>query len=232
MKVKQLITSILIVSMPMVSYAAVPAVKTDQEKLSYSLGVMLGERLASDFETIDLDTLLRGIGDAVTNKTPALSRDDMVKTIQDAQKKQAERIQVKMKQEAKENLTIGNSFLNKNKKKSDIISTNSGLQYKIIRKGSGNKLADINSNVTVHYEGKKLDGEMFDSSYERNSPATFKANQVIKGWTEALKLMHEGAEWQLFIPPELAYGPGGIPGKIGPNEVLVFKVELLKVGNS
>lgn len=126
------------------------------------------------------------------------------------------------------NLQQGESFLKVNSEKPDVVSLPSGLQYKILNIGSG-KTPNANNRVTVHYSGNLLDGTVFDSSYKRNSPATFPVNGVIAGWVEALQLMSEGAKWELYIPSKLAYGSRGAGGLIGPNATLIFTVELIKV---
>ena len=126
------------------------------------------------------------------------------------------------------NEKAGKAFLEKNYKAEGVKQTASGLQYKVIREGSGRRPGPT-SRVTVNYEGRHLNGKVFDSSYKRNKPITFGLNRVIKGWTEGLQLMQEGAKYQLFIPPELGYGHRGAGVAIGPNETLIFDVELLKV---
>ncbi|HJN66538.1 MAG TPA: FKBP-type peptidyl-prolyl cis-trans isomerase, partial [Pirellulales bacterium] len=122
-------------------------------------------------------------------------------------------------------------FFDQNKNKDGISSTDSGLQYRIIKSGEGPK-PTASDSVTVHYRGTLTDGTVFDSSYERGEPVTFKVDRVIAGWTEALQLMHEGDKWELYIPSTLAYGSHGAGGRIGPNETLVFEVELIKVGSA
>ncbi|HFD88217.1 MAG TPA: FKBP-type peptidyl-prolyl cis-trans isomerase [Gammaproteobacteria bacterium] len=126
------------------------------------------------------------------------------------------------------NASAGKAFMEKNLKADGVKKTASGLQYKIIKEGSGKKPGPT-SEVTVNYEGRHLNGEVFDSSYKRNKPISFRLNRVIKGWTEGLQLMKEGAHYQLFIPPELGYGRRGAGAAIGPQETLIFDVELLKV---
>ncbi|MBU2647968.1 FKBP-type peptidyl-prolyl cis-trans isomerase [bacterium] len=122
---------------------------------------------------------------------------------------------------------MGDSFLDKNAEQPDVIKTRSGLQYRVIKEGKG-RYARASDTVTVHYEGQLTDGTVFDSSYKRGKPAKFKASGVIKGWSEALQMMNKGSVWELFIPPELAYGSKGIPNIIPPNAVLIFTVELIK----
>ncbi|WP_281646433.1 FKBP-type peptidyl-prolyl cis-trans isomerase [Parendozoicomonas sp. Alg238-R29] len=208
--------------------AADKAPETDKEKLSYSLGALLGMRIKSDFDDLDVSMVSAGITDVLSDKKPAIDQNKMLEFIQKAQQEAAEKTQQKMIEEAQKNLEKGSAFLKNNGKKANIVTTESGLQYSIIKEGKGNKPAK-ESEVTVHYEGKLLNGNVFDSSYQRGEPTTFRVNQVISGWTEALQLMSEGSTWELYIPSDLAYGPGGAPqGGIGPNELLIFKVELIK----
>ncbi len=131
--------------------------------------------------------------------------------------------------EIKDNLTLGREFLEQNAKNDSVIQTESGLQYMVLKEGTGAK-PDSTDNVTVHYTGRLIDGTVFDSSEERGEPATFPLNRVIAGWTEGLQLMREGSEYRLFIPSELAYGAEGAPGgQILPNSTLIFDVKLIKV---
>ncbi|MCW7554973.1 FKBP-type peptidyl-prolyl cis-trans isomerase [Endozoicomonas gorgoniicola] len=203
------------------------ALESEADKVSYSLGAILAEQL-KQFEGVNADALSKGIKDTLEGKPLELDKQEMFQLIEKARKEQEEKRQKKLQEEAAKNLEKGQAFLKENGKKPGITTMESGLQYRIIKEGKGEKPLET-SEVTVHYEGKLLDGTVFDSSYERKQPATFKLNQVIRGWTEALKAMPEGSTWELFIPADLAYGPGGIPGKIGPNEVLTFKVELIEV---
>jgi FKBP-type peptidyl-prolyl cis-trans isomerase FklB len=203
------------------------ALETESDKLSYSLGSVLAEQL-KQFDGINADALSKGIKDTLDNKPLEMDKQEMFKLIEKARKDQEKKRQSQLAEDAKQNLEKGQAFLKENGKKPGIISLESGLQYKVIQEGKGTKPQET-SEVSVHYEGRLLDGKVFDSSYSRDQPATFKLNQVIRGWTEALKRMPEGSVWELYIPADMAYGPGGIPGRIGPNEVLTFKVELLEV---
>jgi FKBP-type peptidyl-prolyl cis-trans isomerase FklB len=144
------------------------------------------------------------------------------------QKQMVKKMQEKFTEVSAKNLLAGQQFLAKNAKETGVVTLPSGLQYKIITPGTGD-MPTANDTVTVNYEGKLIDGTVFDSSYKRGQPATFKVGQVIKGWQEALKLMKPGATWMLYIPAELAYGPQGSMGAIGPNETLIFKVDLISV---
>ena len=217
--------------------AALPALAeekapvTDAEKLSYSLGSLFGARMQEVYGDLNAKMVVSGINDALAGKKPALEQNEMLEMIQSAQREAAMKAQQRMIEAAQKNLEKGEAFLKENGKKAGVITTDSGLQYTIIKEGKGAKPGAA-SEVTVHYEGRLLDGNVFDSSFKRGEPTSFRVNQVIRGWTEALQSMPEGSIWELYIPSDLAYGPGGAPqGGIGPNETLVFKVELIKVAN-
>lgn len=204
---------------------AIAAPKTDEERIGYSLGIMVGRQLQQDISNLDTDSFSAALKDLYEGKTPSINDEDMGKILDNLQQKLATEAQEKEAAAAEENLAKGQKFLADNAKKKGVKVTDSGLQYKIIKQGKGAKPA-ATSSVKVHYEGKLIDGTVFDSSYQRGEPVNFKVNQVIAGWQEALQLMPEGSEWEVYIPSDLAYGPAGAGGSIGPNEALVFKVEL------
>lgn len=202
--------------------------KTRKDKASYAIGLSMGGSLQKNGIDVSTDALFRGIKDALSGSKPLLTeqeiKDTMTALQQDVQAKQHEQ----MKALADKNKKEGESFLAANKKKDGVITLASGLQYKIIKSGSG-KTPKATDSVTVNYRGTLIDGTEFDSSIKRGQPATFNVNGVIPGWTEALQLMREGAKWQLFIPSNLAYGERGAGGTIGPNAALIFEVELISV---
>ena len=213
------------------AFAADKAPTTDAEKLSYSLGALFGSRMKEVYSDLDAKMVVSGINDSLSGSKLALEQNQMFELIQKAQREAAEKAQQKMIEQAQKNLEKGSAFLKENGQKTGVVTTESGLQYKVDKEGKGTK-PTANSEVTVNYEGKLLDGTVFDSSFARGQTTSFRVNQVISGWTEALQLMPEGSTWELFIPSDLAYGPGGAPqGGIGPNELLIFKVELIKVTN-
>ncbi|MGI9273625.1 MAG: FKBP-type peptidyl-prolyl cis-trans isomerase [Endozoicomonas sp.] len=218
-----------LVGITLMSYAlqSSAALETDEQKLGYSLGSVLAEQL-KQFEGIDTDALVKGIRDTLDNKPLEIEPQERFRLIEAARKEQEQKRQEKLQVEADTNLKKGQDFLKENAKKPGVVTIDSGLQYKILKEGKGAKPLET-SEVVVHYEGRLLNDTVFDSSYQRNQPATFRLNQVIRGWTEGLKLMPQGSTWELYIPSDMAYGPGGIPGRIGPNEVLTFKVELLEI---
>ncbi|MEZ4484925.1 MAG: FKBP-type peptidyl-prolyl cis-trans isomerase [Syntrophotaleaceae bacterium] len=205
-----------------------PPVQTEQQKISYSIGYSIGRDFHQKQLDIDADVLLRGMKDGLSDSTAALSEDEMRQAMMDLQKKMMAQQQQQVQQMAEKNKQDGNAFLAENRQKEGIKTTMSGLQYKVISKGTGKKPGK-NDKVTVHYRGRLLDGTEFDSSYKRNKPATFPVGGVIAGWTEALQMMKEGAKWQLYIPAELAYGEKGAGPMIGPNATLIFDVELVSV---
>lgn len=198
---------------------------TEVQKLSYIIGYEQGTNLKAmteqTGEELDMDILNKAIKDAFAGKESALT-DEQVETFFKAYE---ERKIKEAGEKSAKNKTDGEKFLADNAKKEGVTTTASGLQYKVITEGTGKqpKATDV---VTVHYEGKFIDGKVFDSSYERGMPAQFKLNEVIKGWTEGLQLMKEGSKYELYVPSELAYGEAGKPA-IEPNSTLIFTVELL-----
>lgn len=204
------------------------ALKTQKEKLSYLIGHDIGSNLKKQSIDVDPEVLIRGFTDALAGKPSQMSAEEMaaVKNAfrQEVMGKQAE----EMKKVGEKNRKEGEAFLAENKNKEGVKALPSGLQYKVIAEGSG-KTPKATDTVSVHYRGTLLDGTEFDSSHKRGEPAVFPVNGVIKGWSEALQLMKEGAKWQLFIPPHLAYGERGAGTFIGPNATLVFEVELISV---
>jgi FKBP-type peptidyl-prolyl cis-trans isomerase FklB len=198
--------------------------KTDKEKFSYALGFQIGQSFKRDGIAVDADVLAQAIKDVMSGAKLKLSMDEMRTAFQAVQKKQ----QAEHAAQAKAAKEKGEAFLAANKKKPGVIELPSGVQYKIIKSGKGAQ-PKANGSVTANYRGTLINGEEFDSSYKRGEPATFKTNQVIPGWREILPMMHVGDKWEVFIPSNMAYGEKGAGGKIGPNETLVFEIELLKV---
>ena len=206
------------------AHAADGPLTTETQKFSYTVGVQMGQTLKRDAKEIDVDLVARAIKDVMGDKKLQLSQEDMQKTMESFQQKQ----QAKQASAGDKNEKVGAEYLAANKKKDGVIETASGLQYKVIKAGSGDK-AKATDTVVVHYKGTLINGTEFDSSYKRNEPTSFRVNQVIQGWQEALQLMNPGAKYQLVIPGKLAYGPRGAGGQIGPNETLLFDVELLEI---
>ena len=199
-------------------------IETDQEKLSYSMGIFFGQTVIRQEMEIDVPAFMQAVEDVLNKNEKKLSDEEMQKIINTYQKKEQEdRIEKSDKDNAD-----GKKFLAENKKKEGVTVLPSGLQYKIIENSEGEKpLAD--SRVVVHYRGTLINGTEFDSSYARGEPIELGLNQVIKGWQEALQLMSVGSKWQIVIPSELAYGERGAGRVIGPNSTLIFDIELISI---
>lgn len=197
------------------------------QKLSYIFGTKIGDVSRDNDITIDMKLFRQGLKDVVGNKDLALSPAQMRASMAIFQKKVMAKRKVQLKSERAKNIQEGKAFLEANKKKKGVVTTASGLQYKVIKKGNGPK-PKATDRVRVQYSGKLIDGTEFDSSYKRNKPAEFGLKQVIKGWTEGVQLMNVGSTYEFYIPANLAYGKNG-PPMIGPERTLIFTVELLKV---
>ena len=202
--------------------------KDQKDKESYSLGYQFGKNLKFQEVDINLDVYTSGIKDALGGKESQMSQEEIRTTISDLQKRITAERQKELKEKGAKNLEESKKFLAENQKKEGIKTLPSGLQYKVLTEGTG-KTPKETDNVTVNYKGTLIDGTEFDSSYKKGQPASFQVNGVIKGWTEALQLMKEGSNWQLFIPPELGYGERGAGPQIPPNSTLIFEVELISV---
>jgi len=201
---------------------------TPKNRISYTIGVNIGQDFKSQNMDVDPDLLLMGLKDTLSGKELQLTEEEMVQEIQNFQQEMQAKMAAEMEVKAAENKASGEAFLAENAKQEGVVVTESGLQYKIIEPGQGDSPgpADV---ATVHYRGTLIDGTQFDSSYDRGQPASFPVGGVIPGWTEALQLMKPGAKWQLVIPAELAYGERGAGQDIGPNSTLLFDVELISV---
>ncbi len=210
---------------------AEPAKMTTEQQQSYALGVQTAKSFQSHGMHIDIESYMQGMTD-VQNKSPLKMTDaQIIQTLSNLQKEQTEKVQQQRQSLAKTNLAASEAFLEENAAKPGIKTLDSGIQYQVITEGTGPK-PSISDTVTVHYEGKLINGTVFDSSYKRNEPATFPLNGVIPGWQKALTQMPVGSTWIITIPPSLAYGEQGTPdGSIGPNQALIFKVNLIKIAN-
>lgn len=202
---------------------------TTMDSISYALGMNLG-RSISQLEGIDLnrEMIYQGLEDMFGDKEAALTQQDVQSLLMALQQEMQAAQMEQARAAASEAKERGQAFLEENKTKEGVEVTESGLQYKVITSASGPTPA-ATSVVKVHYEGRLLDGTVFDSSYERGQPAEFPLNRVISGWTEGLQLMPVGSKFQFYIPSGLAYGDRGSPPAIGPGETLVFDVELLEI---
>ena len=199
---------------------------TLEQRFSYAVGTTLGNQFKRDELAIDIDALALALRDVQEGNISQMSEEDIRSTMLAAQEKQQAKQQAAQSGQAEANKAEGETFLTTNAAKEGVVSLDSGLQYKIITEGTGAK-PQSSDTVAVHYRGTLIDGTEFDSSHSRDEPVSFPVTAVIPGWTEALQLMKEGAKWELYIPSDLAYGPGGTPGLIGPNATLIFEVELL-----
>lgn len=201
---------------------------TLEQKASYSFGVDIATRLKSQGIDLDAKALTQGISDAYSETELVLSEEERNQAKTEFQNVIREALAKKMAGSFAKNIAEGKVFLEANAKKEGVITTASGLQYKVISSGDG-KQPTATDTVTTHYRGTLIDGREFDSSYKRNAPASFPVNGVIKGWTEALQLMHVGDKWELYIPSELAYGATKRSELIEANSTLIFELELLGI---
>jgi FKBP-type peptidyl-prolyl cis-trans isomerase FklB len=214
---------------PLVSAdAPVPGPMLQKEKESYSMGYEIGLSIKNGGIEADFAKLMQGMRDAVEGKEPRLSLNDMNTQVAALKKRAREYELRKIQEQIVRNAEESEKFLEANKKKAGIRTTESGLQYKILKEGAGNT-PTLEDWVKVNYRGTFTDGKEFDSSFARGEPQTVQTDGVIKGWTEALQMMKAGSKWQIYVPPQLAYGRGGLGQKIPPNKVLVFELELLSI---
>jgi FKBP-type peptidyl-prolyl cis-trans isomerase len=202
--------------------------KNYKEKVSYSIGVKIGNDLKNLPVGVNVDLLAKGIRDVFSETKPLMTEQEILETMAVLQKEITVMQQEQVKVLGEKNKKEGEAFLAKNKGMEGVITLPSGLQYKVLKAGTGKTPTDTDT-VTVHYRGTLIDGTEFDSSYRLGQAPTLVVNRVIPGWTEALKLMKEGAKWQLIIPPNLAFGDRGAGNQIGPNVALIFEVELISI---
>ncbi|HPO56823.1 MAG TPA: FKBP-type peptidyl-prolyl cis-trans isomerase [Ignavibacteriaceae bacterium] len=203
--------------------------KTQDQKVSYSIGINIGKNIKTDGLNLDLELFMQGIKDAMEKDSNfVLTEEEMQAVFAQLQQDMAAKQMKKLEEQAAPNKKAGAEFLAKNKTTSGVVATASGLQYKVISSGNGPS-PKATDKVRVHYEGRLLDGTIFDSSVKRGEPAEFPLNGVIKGWTEALQLMKVGDKWEIYIPSDLAYGDQGSQGVIPPGAMLIFSVELLGI---
>jgi FKBP-type peptidyl-prolyl cis-trans isomerase FklB len=211
--------------------------ETQTQKISYLMGLDNGNNIRAMDLDIDAEAFQQGLTTALAGSEPKLTEEQIAETIKQFESEMKEKTEAMQAEQQKavsaqsdSNATDGAAFLAENTKKEGVVTTDSGLQYKIMNTGVGPK-PTADSTVEVHYAGRLLDGTEFDSSVKRGVPTQFGVTQVIPGWTEVLQLMPEGSKWEVYIPSNLAYGPGGT-GPIGPNSTLIFEVELLQANVS
>lgn len=199
----------------------------DREQFAYSIGYLNGQGSGEQIPDLDIETFIRGFRDAFAKKESLLTPQERTSAISRYKEQRLAALQADMEKLGKENAAAGAAFLDQNAKAEGVVVTASGLQYRLVKTGTGVK-PKAKDTIKVHYEGSFLDGTVFDSSYNRGEPATFQLDQVIPGWTEALQLMPIGTTAELFVPSKLAYGEAGA-GPIPPNATLKFKIELLGI---
>ena len=199
------------------------------DKLSYALGMSMGHNFkGTGIKTLNSADFAAGVASVYDGVKPEMTFDEAKRIVNEYFAKLEAEMQAEAAKQGEVNRKNGEAFLTENAKREGIKVTESGLQYEVLESGKGDS-PKASDNVEVHYPGKLIDGTVFDSSVERGVPASFGVTQVIPGWVEALQLMHEGDKWRLYIPSDLAYGPNGAGGVIGPNMTLIFDVELLRV---
>ena len=217
-----------IISLMSFSAFAVAEVKTgiitDKQKLSYSMGTYFAMGIAQQDVKLDVPAFVQAVEDVLNKNEPQISIQEM----QEILTKYKESVAAEETMAIAKNKKAGEAFLAENKKKEGVVVTTSGLQYKILKQGSGAKPA-AGSSVTVHYKGTLVDGTVFDSSFDRGQPASLSLGQVIKGWQEAVPMMTTGSTWQIYVPSELAYGDRAASELIGPSSTLIFDIELISV---
>jgi FKBP-type peptidyl-prolyl cis-trans isomerase len=221
---------IALAASPLLGQEKSPELKTEMDKVSYSIGLQIGFNLVKQQEAlkkqnvqVNTDALLGGVKDALANK-PQMTADQVRATLAAFEKDMTQKEQAA----GQKNAADGEKFLADNKKKEGVKTTSSGLQYKVVKEGNGPQPKDTDT-VVANYRGTLINGTEFDSSYKRGQPATFPLNRVIKGWTEGLQLMKVGSKYQFFIPASLAYGEQQMGPDIGPNSTLIFDVELVGI---
>ena len=205
-----------------------PVLKNQKDKVSYVIGTQIGGNLKKQSIDVNPDILAKGIKDALSGGKTLLTEQETKETMAAFEKEMMVKHAAMMKTLGEKNKKEGEAFLADNKKKEGVTTLPSGLEYKVIKAGTGKK-PKATDTVTVNYRGTLTDGTEFDSSYKRGQPATFAVTGVIPGWTEALQLMGEGAKWQVVVPPHLGYAERGAGSTIGPNATLIFEIELLSI---
>ncbi len=228
MKLRIMLFSVLMLSVfSGITNAQDSAKWSESQKFSYILGSQIGGFSKQSELEVDVEMFTKGLNDMAKGSELAISQTEINLFMAALQQKAQEKAQTAQKAAGAENVKKGQAFLDANKEKDGVKVTASGLQYKVITEGDGAKPV-ATDKVKVHYSGTLIDGKEFDSSYKRNQPAEFRLNQVIKGWTEGLQLMTVGSKYEFYIPSGLAYGPNG-PPSIGPDQTLIFTVELLDI---
>lgn len=213
------------------SPAMAQTLSSDKDKLSYTIGADIGTNFKAQGIQIDPQVFLSGLQDGLNGAKLQMTDKEMQDVLKRFQSEMMAKRMAEFKVMAAQNKKDGEAFLAANKSKPGVVTLADGLQYKVIKTGTGSK-PTANDSVTVEYTGTLIDGKVFDSTEKAGKPVTFKVNQVIPGWTEALQLMNQGSEWEIYIPSSLAYGEKGVGGPIGPNQTLIFKIKLVSVNKA
>ena len=228
MRKQSIAASILALSFSTAVLAQTTELETDQDRLSYTIGMDMGSALTGQNMELDIDILVEALRATYLGEETLLTQEEALAEREAFIQRRQQELEDQRSREAELNAAEGADFLATNAEKEGVMVTESGLQYRVIEQGDG-AMPEATDRVTVHYRGTLINGVEFDSSYSRGEPATFALNQVIPGWTEGLQLMRTGSRYEFVIPSELAYGEQGRPGPIGPNSTLVFEVELLEI---
>lgn len=229
MKATLLAAATLGAALTLMHAADTVTLKDQKDKVSYSIGLDIGKNFKQQNIEVNLEAMTAGLKDGLGSGKSQLTDEQVREVMMAFQQEMTAKRQAGAAAAGNKNKQEGETFLAANKAKDGVKTTASGLQYKVLKDGTG-KTPKATDTVTTHYRGTLIDGTEFDSSYKRNEPTSFPVNGVIAGWTEALQMMKEGAKWQLFIPSELAYGAQGAGRLIGPNATLIFDIELISVG--
>ena len=200
---------------------------TDKQKISYIFGIQVGQNMMQEGVELDIEAFKAGVADMMAGQQPQLDQATAEQVVQAYQAQKAQELAKVMNEKQAQ----AKAFMEENAKKDGVVTTDSGLQYEVLKEGDGATPTE-NDKVIANYKGTLIDGTVFDSSYDRGEPATFPVNGVIQGWQEALKMMKEGSKWRIVVPANLAYGPRGAGNLIGPNETLIFEIELIAITTS
>ncbi|KZC21970.1 peptidylprolyl isomerase [Rhodanobacter thiooxydans] len=209
--------------------SAAPAPKPDKAKLSYAIGYQIGSQFADGKPDVEIPVLVRAIEDAYAKRHPSVSMQDMHQQLQQLSQQMHADALAEFKRIAAANARKSAQYMAQNRRQSGVVQLPSGIQYAVLSKGSGKASPTVTSEVTVNYRGMLVDGTEFDSTWAHGAPVSFSVDKVIRGWQDVIPRMHVGDRWKVVIPPQLAYGETGALPRIGPNEALVFEIELLAI---
>lgn len=206
-------------------------VRLDKSKLSYAIGYQIGSQFAAGDPKVDIATLQKAIDDAYAQRRPSVSMQDMHAQLRELRRQMHEEALAEFRQIAARNAKKSRDFLEANAKRPGVVRLPSGIEYAVLKKGTGTVSPTVTSRVTVNYRGMLVDGTEFDSTWAHGAPVSFTVDKVIPGWQDVIPRMHVGDRWKVVIPPQLAYGEAGALPRIGPNEALVFEIELLDINS-